>query len=54
MLRDPEEVGRFVRIPKVFLEDRKRVITEELQAEGSSEWVSSSDVMLAWSWSFKS
>lgn len=37
-----------MRVPKVFLEDRKREIMEELKAEGSEEWVGSSDVLMAW------
>ncbi|KAF7325958.1 hypothetical protein MKEN_00446700 [Mycena kentingensis (nom. inval.)] len=47
-MRDPEDAGRLVCLPKVFLEDEKRKILDELKAEGSEEWVGSSDVLMAW------
>ncbi|KAJ7606929.1 hypothetical protein FB45DRAFT_764832 [Roridomyces roridus] len=47
-LWDPKLVQAVVRVPKVFLADWKRQITEELKKEGSREWVSSSDILLAW------
>ncbi|KAJ7145627.1 hypothetical protein C8R44DRAFT_689695 [Mycena epipterygia] len=37
-----------VRVPKVFLESSKREIMENLKLQGSSEWVGSSDVLMAW------
>ncbi|KAJ7465161.1 hypothetical protein FB451DRAFT_1138498 [Mycena latifolia] len=42
------EVNRLIRVPKAFLEDRRREIMENLKLQGSSEWVTSSDVLLAW------
>ncbi|KAJ7099972.1 hypothetical protein B0H15DRAFT_503638 [Mycena belliarum] len=48
ILRDPKGVGYFVRVPKVFLDEAKREIMHQLTLEGSSEWVGSSDVLLAW------
>ncbi|KAJ7197768.1 hypothetical protein GGX14DRAFT_667550 [Mycena pura] len=48
ILRDPKEENMVVRVPKVFLEDKKREIMEELKAVGSEEWVGSSDVLMAW------
>jgi hypothetical protein len=44
---DPE-VSQLIRVPKAFLEDQRRQIMEELKQEGSTEWVSSSDVLMAW------
>ncbi|KAJ7120920.1 hypothetical protein C8R44DRAFT_920393 [Mycena epipterygia] len=46
-LRD-REVSRLIRVPKAFLEDRRREIMENLKLQESSEWVTSSDVLLAW------
>ncbi|KAJ7930494.1 hypothetical protein B0H13DRAFT_2309446 [Mycena leptocephala] len=40
--------NKVVRVPKAFLEGRKREIMGELKAEGSEEWVGSSDVLMAW------
>ncbi|KAJ7908100.1 hypothetical protein B0H13DRAFT_2273487 [Mycena leptocephala] len=48
ILRDRKEEHKVVRVPKVFLEKKKREITGELTAEGSAEWVGSSDVLMAW------
>ncbi|KAJ7930489.1 hypothetical protein B0H13DRAFT_1595168 [Mycena leptocephala] len=48
ILRDPKEENKVVRVPKAFLEGRKREIMGELKAEGSEEWVGSSDVLMAW------
>ncbi|KAJ7185821.1 hypothetical protein C8R46DRAFT_982622 [Mycena filopes] len=48
ILRDPKEESRLVRVPRVFLEDTKREIMKELKLQGSTEWVGSSDVLLAW------
>ncbi|KAJ7086245.1 hypothetical protein C8R44DRAFT_893702 [Mycena epipterygia] len=46
-LWDPEE-RRMVHVPKAFLEVFKRQIMEDLRLQGSSEWVGSSDVLMAW------
>ncbi|KAJ6614589.1 hypothetical protein B0H10DRAFT_1803124 [Mycena sp. CBHHK59/15] len=48
ILRDPEEVRCIVHVPKKFLDDSKRDIMETQKLQGSTEWVSSSDVLLAW------
>ncbi|KAK7038534.1 hypothetical protein R3P38DRAFT_2516566 [Favolaschia claudopus] len=48
VIRDPQEIQHLVRMPKTFLEDEKRKVMEELKAEGSSEYVGSSDVLAAW------
>jgi hypothetical protein len=48
IFRDPKEENKVVRVPKAFLEKRKREIMGELKAEGSEEWVGSSDVLMAW------
>ncbi|KAF7369439.1 hypothetical protein MVEN_00273200 [Mycena venus] len=47
-IRDPEEVLHLVRIPKAFLEEEKQKIMDELKAQGSSEYVGSSDLLVAW------
>ncbi|KAJ7668035.1 hypothetical protein B0H17DRAFT_1088430 [Mycena rosella] len=47
-LRDPREATHIVRVPKVFLEESKREINVSLKTEGSSEWVGSFDVLMAW------
>ncbi|KAF7373687.1 hypothetical protein MSAN_00579700 [Mycena sanguinolenta] len=47
-LLDPKEVGYVVRVPKVFLNEAKQKIMDELKAQGSSEYVGSSDVLMAW------
>ncbi|KAF8179505.1 hypothetical protein K438DRAFT_1938421 [Mycena galopus ATCC 62051] len=44
---DPKTVTRFVRVPKVFLNEAKQNIMHELKAQGSSEYVGSSDVLAA-------
>ncbi|KAJ7290156.1 hypothetical protein C8J57DRAFT_1458804 [Mycena rebaudengoi] len=46
-MRDREE-RRLVRVPKAFLEDRRRQIMEDLKHQESSELVTTSDVLLAW------
>ncbi|KAJ7850081.1 hypothetical protein B0H13DRAFT_2087582 [Mycena leptocephala] len=46
--REPKEDVKLVCVPKAFLEERKRTIMDELTAEGSSEWVGSSDVLIGW------
>ncbi|KAJ6465811.1 hypothetical protein C8R45DRAFT_1173476 [Mycena sanguinolenta] len=46
--RDPKEVHHLVRVPKMFLNEAKQKIMEELKAQGSSEYVGSSDVLMAW------
>ncbi|KAJ7290177.1 hypothetical protein C8J57DRAFT_1046006 [Mycena rebaudengoi] len=46
-MRD-REVRRLVRVPKAFLEDRRREIMENLKRQGSSELMTTSDVLLAW------
>ena len=43
-----KEVHHLVRVPKVFLNETKQKIMEELKAQDSSEYVGSSDVLLAW------
>ncbi|KAJ7636422.1 hypothetical protein FB45DRAFT_1138076 [Roridomyces roridus] len=45
---DPEDVHVFVRVPKAFLADWKCQIMDQLKREGSTEWVGSSDILLAW------
>ncbi|KAJ6465768.1 hypothetical protein C8R45DRAFT_839726 [Mycena sanguinolenta] len=47
-IRDPKEVGYLVRVPKVFLNEAKQEIMDELKVQGSSEYVGSSDVLMAW------
>ncbi|KAJ6465769.1 hypothetical protein C8R45DRAFT_1173405 [Mycena sanguinolenta] len=47
-VRDPKEMTYLVRVPKVFLNEAKQKIMEELKAQGSSEYVGSSDVLMAW------
>ncbi|KAJ7627252.1 hypothetical protein FB45DRAFT_1004763 [Roridomyces roridus] len=46
--RDPEQHHAFVRVPKQFLVDCKHQIMEDLQRQGSTEWVGTSDILLAW------
>ncbi|KAF7373713.1 hypothetical protein MSAN_00582300 [Mycena sanguinolenta] len=41
-------IGYIVRVPKVFLNEAKQKIMDELKAQGSSEYVGSSDVLMAW------
>ncbi|KAJ7099974.1 hypothetical protein B0H15DRAFT_877227, partial [Mycena belliarum] len=48
ILWDPKEAWYFVRVPKAFLDEAKEEIMHQLKLEGSSEWVGSSDVLLAW------
>ncbi|KAK6983997.1 hypothetical protein R3P38DRAFT_3108756 [Favolaschia claudopus] len=48
VIRDPQEIQHLVRMPKTFLEEEKRKAMDELKAEGSSEYVGSSDVLAAW------
>ncbi|KAF7369771.1 hypothetical protein MVEN_00309200 [Mycena venus] len=48
IIADPKEVRCFVRVPKAFLHDVKQTIMDELKAQGSSEYVGSSDVLMAW------
>jgi hypothetical protein len=47
-IRDPKEVNYLVQVPKVFLNEAKQKIMEELKTQGSCEYVGSSDVLLAW------
>ncbi|KAJ6494546.1 hypothetical protein C8R45DRAFT_1135467 [Mycena sanguinolenta] len=47
-IRDPKEVDCLVRVPKMFLNEGKQKIMEELRARGSSEYVGTSDVLMAW------
>ncbi|KAF7351395.1 hypothetical protein MSAN_01571200 [Mycena sanguinolenta] len=49
IVRDPKEETRLIRVPKSFLEDTKTEIMAKLKRQGSTEWVGSSDVLLAWS-----
>ncbi|KAJ7065049.1 hypothetical protein C8F01DRAFT_787112 [Mycena amicta] len=42
LVRDAKETMKYVRVPKTFLDDEKRNITEELKSMGSEEWVGSS------------
>ncbi|KAK7022421.1 hypothetical protein R3P38DRAFT_2533285 [Favolaschia claudopus] len=46
--QDPTERMCFARVPKAFLNDVKKQIMSELQEQGSTEYVGSSDVLLAW------
>ncbi|KAJ6561783.1 hypothetical protein B0H19DRAFT_1142617 [Mycena capillaripes] len=46
-MRD-REVCRLIRVPKAFLDERRREIMESLKLQGSSEWVAPTDVLLAW------
>ncbi|KAJ7223684.1 hypothetical protein B0H12DRAFT_1268656 [Mycena haematopus] len=48
IVRDPKEEARLIRVPKSFLEEFKTEIMENLKLQGSTEWVGSSDVLLAW------
>ncbi|KAJ7734549.1 hypothetical protein DFH07DRAFT_928433 [Mycena maculata] len=48
LFRDPKETSYLVRVPKVFLDDSKREIMENLKLQGSAEWVGSSDILMAW------
>lgn len=48
ILRDKEEIMRLVCVPKPFLDRAKSEINEKLRLEGSTEWVGSSDVLMAW------
>ncbi|KAJ6465784.1 hypothetical protein C8R45DRAFT_492379 [Mycena sanguinolenta] len=48
VIRDPEEVTCLVRVPKAFISQEKQKITSELKAQGSSEYVGSADVLMAW------
>ncbi|KAJ6494405.1 hypothetical protein C8R45DRAFT_824740 [Mycena sanguinolenta] len=45
---DPKDIPRFVRVPKVFLNETKQKIMDELKAQGSAEYVGSGDVLTAW------
>ncbi|KAF7341622.1 hypothetical protein MSAN_02059600 [Mycena sanguinolenta] len=45
---DPKSVPRFVRVPKAFLAETKRNIMKELKAQGSTEYVGTGDVLMAW------
>ncbi|KAJ6461422.1 hypothetical protein C8R45DRAFT_941327 [Mycena sanguinolenta] len=45
---DPKDVPRFIRVPKLFLSEANKKITDELKAQGSSEYVGSGDVLTAW------
>jgi hypothetical protein len=46
-MRD-QQVSQLIRVPKAFLGTRRRQIMENLKLKGSSEWVSGSDVLMAW------
>ncbi|KAF7373736.1 hypothetical protein MSAN_00584700 [Mycena sanguinolenta] len=48
IFRDPKEVGYLVRVPKVFINEAKEKIMNEIKAQGSNEYVGSSDVLMAW------
>ncbi|KAJ7691565.1 hypothetical protein B0H17DRAFT_1010970 [Mycena rosella] len=43
-----QDVTRLVRVPKVFLDEAKREINYAPTLQGSSEWVGTSDVLMAW------
>ncbi|KAJ7805195.1 hypothetical protein B0H14DRAFT_2881312 [Mycena olivaceomarginata] len=45
---DPNEATYFVRVPKAFLNEEKQKIMAELKIQESSEYVGSSDVLIAW------
>ncbi|KAK7049156.1 hypothetical protein R3P38DRAFT_2872912 [Favolaschia claudopus] len=47
-IQDPTERMCFARVPKVFLDDIKKQIMSELRDQGSTDYVGSSDVLLAW------
>ncbi|KAJ7687845.1 hypothetical protein B0H17DRAFT_1203370 [Mycena rosella] len=49
-LWEPKAVARLVRMPKAFLNNYKCEINGNLRRQGSSEWMGSSDVLMAW-WS---
>ncbi|KAJ6494390.1 hypothetical protein C8R45DRAFT_1135181 [Mycena sanguinolenta] len=44
----PKDIPRFVRVPKVFLNETKQKIMDELKAQGSAEYVGSGDILTAW------
>lgn len=48
LAKDTQEVELLVRVPRKWLQAQKEEVTEQLQQRGSKEWVSSSDVLLAW------
>ncbi|KAJ7664764.1 hypothetical protein B0H17DRAFT_1256017 [Mycena rosella] len=48
IIQDSSEVPYLVRVPKTFLDGTKQNIMDELNREGSNEWVGSSDVLMAW------
>lgn len=48
MLWDPHETEILVRVPKAWLQQQKDAVMAELNARGRGEWVSTSDVLLAW------
>jgi hypothetical protein len=48
LLWDSQEVNEIVRVPKAFLKDSKREIMKDLKLQESSEYVGSSDVLMAW------
>ncbi|KAJ7689281.1 hypothetical protein B0H17DRAFT_937455 [Mycena rosella] len=43
-----QDVTHIVRMPKLFLDEAKREINNNLKLQGSKEWVGSSDVLTAW------
>ncbi|KAJ6494399.1 hypothetical protein C8R45DRAFT_900431 [Mycena sanguinolenta] len=45
---DPKDISRFIRVPKVFLNEAKQKIMSELKAQGSAEYVGSGDILTAW------
>ncbi|KAJ6494393.1 hypothetical protein C8R45DRAFT_824673 [Mycena sanguinolenta] len=45
---DPKDISRFIRVPKVFLNEAKQKIMGELKAQGSTEYVRSGDILSAW------
>ncbi|KAK6966830.1 hypothetical protein R3P38DRAFT_873582 [Favolaschia claudopus] len=47
-IQDPTERMCFARLPKGFLDEIKKQIMSELRAQGSTDYVGSSDVLLAW------
>ncbi|KAK7000318.1 hypothetical protein R3P38DRAFT_3617110 [Favolaschia claudopus] len=47
-IQDPTERMCFARVPKVFLDDIKKQTMGDIRAQGSTEYVGSSDVLLAW------
>ncbi|EJD38737.1 hypothetical protein AURDEDRAFT_172230 [Auricularia subglabra TFB-10046 SS5] len=48
LLWDPDETEILIRVPKAWLQQQKEMAMAELDLRGRGEWVSTSDVLLAW------